>query len=217
MNLEELFAQIRALPDADFHRLSDEMYVISREREARDQVEAAEAEIVAELQEAHPELAPKYATALDEVATLADLLTKLSEWVQPTSKASAYPPASLVKHQGKAWRNRRRGPNSAEPGTPFSGWEDVTRDFLRPEPIADGNDPEVGTDAPGLITEPEPEPAPEKTTPAPMAQPWKAGEWYSAGELALDNGTAYVSQRLHRATDTNRPSTGAKEWRPLPA
>ena len=209
MNLEDLFAEIRALPDADFHRLSDEMYVIGREREARDQVEAAQAELVVELQEQHPELAPKYATALDEVATLADLLAKLSEWVQPTSKANAYPPMSLVKHQEKAYRARRL--TDKEPGTPFSGWEDVTADFLRPEPIADGNDPDVGTDAPGLITEP------ENITPAPMAQPWKAGEWYSAGALALDNGVAYVSQRLHRATDTNRPSTGAKEWRPLPA
>lgn len=212
MNLEELFAQIRALPDEDFHRLSDEMYVISREREARDQVEAAQAELVVELQEQHPELAPKYTTQLDEVATLADLLAKLSEWVQPTSKANAYPPMSLVKHQEKAYRARRL--TDKEPGTPFSGWEDVTRDFLRPEPIADGNAPEVGADAPGLITEPD---EPGNTTPAPMAQPWKAGEWYSAGALALDEGVAYVSQRLHRATDTNRPSTGAKEWRPLPA
>lgn len=212
MTLENLFAQIRALPDADFHRLSDEMYVISREREARDQVEAAEAELVAELQEAHPELAPKYTTALDEVATLADLLAKLSEWVQPTSRANAYPPMSLVKHQEKAYRARRL--TDKEPGTPFSGWEDVTGDFLRPEPIADGNADGVGTDAPGLITEPD---EPENVTPAPMAQPWKAGEWYSAGALALDNGTAYVSQRLHRATENTRPSTGAKEWRPLPA
>lgn len=212
MNLEELFAQIRALPDADFHRLSDEMYVIGREREARDQVEAAQAELVVELQEQHPELAPKYTTQLDEVATLADLLAKLSEWVQPTSKANAYPPMSLVKHQEKAYRARRL--TDKEPGTPFSGWEDVTADFLRPEPIADGNADGVGTDAPGLITEPEPE---KPTTPAPMAQPWKAGEWYSAGELALDNGVAYVSQRLHRATENTRPSTGAKEWRPLPA
>ena len=212
MNLETLFVQIRALPDADFHRLSDEMYVIGREREARDQVEAAQAELVAELQEAHPELAPKYATALDEVATLADLLAKLSEWVQPTSKATAYPPMSLVKHQEKAYRARRL--TDKEPGTPFSGWEDVTRDFLRPEPIEDGNAPDVGADAPGLITEPD---EPGNITPAPMAQPWKAGEWYSAGALALDNGVAYVSQRLHRATGTNRPSTGAKEWQPLPA
>ena len=212
MNLEELFAQIRALPDADFHRLSDEMYVIGREREARAQVEAAQAELVVELQEAHPELAPKYATQLDEVSTLADLLAKLPEWVQPTSRANAYPPMSLVKHQEKAYRARRL--TDKEPGTPFSGWEDVTADFLRPEPIADGNDSEVGADAPGLITEPD---EPENVTPAPMAQPWKAGEWYSAGALALDNGVAYVSQRLHRATESNRPSSGAKEWRPLPA
>ena len=212
MNLEELFAQIRALPDADFHRLSDEMYVISREREARDQVEAAQAELVVELQEQHPELAPKYATQLDEVATLADLLAKLSEWVQPMSRANAYPPMSLVKHQEKAYRARRL--TDKEPGTPFSGWEDVTADFLRPEPIADGNAPDVGDDAPGLITEPD---EPENVTPAPQVEPWKAGDWYSAGELALDEGVAYVSQRLHRATNANRPSTGASEWRPLPA
>lgn len=209
MTLEDLFAQIRALPDEDYYRLSDEMYVIGREREARAQVEAAQAELVAELQEAHPELAPKYATQLDVAGTLDQLLAKLPAWEQPTSKANAYPAASLVKHEGKPYRARRM--TDKEPGTPFSGWEDVTADFLRPEPIADGNDPDVGTDAPGLITEP------EKTTPAPMAQPWKAGEWYSAGELALDNGVAYVSQRLHRATDNTRPSTGAKEWRPLPA
>lgn len=45
----------------------------------------------------------------------------------------------------------------------------------------------------------------------------EGGEWYSVGALALDNGVAYVSQRLHRATENTRPSTGAKEWRPLPA
>lgn len=193
------------------HRLYCSDEEPKRRQRVADRAEA-EADLVAELQEAHPELAPKYATQLDEVGTLADLLEKLSEWVQPTSKASSYPPMSLVKHNDKAWRARRL--TDKEPGTPFSGWEDVTRDFLRPEPIQDGNDPEVGTDAPGLITEPE---EPGNTTPAPMAQPWKAGEWYPAGELALDNGVAYVSQRLHRATDTNRPSTGAKEWRPLPA
>lgn len=190
------------------HRLYCSDEEPKRRQRVADRAEA-EAELVAELQEAHPELAPKYATQLDEVGTLADLLEKLSEWVQPTSKASSYPPMSLVKHKEKAYRARRL--TDKEPGTPFSGWEDVTADFLRPEPIADGNADGVGTDAPGLITEP------ENTTPAPMAQPWKAGEWYSAGALALDNGVAYVSQRLHRATENTRPSTGAKEWQPLPA
>lgn len=195
------------------HRLYCSDEEPKRRQREQDRAEA-QAELVVELQGAHPELAPKYATQLDEVGTLADLLAKLSEWVQPTSKASSYPPMSLVKHNDKAWRARRL--TDKEPGTPFSGWEDVTRDFLRPELIEDGNAPDVGTDAPGLITEPEPD-EPENVTPAPMAQPWKAGEWYSAGALALDNGVAYVSQRLHRATESNRPSTGAKEWRPLPA
>lgn len=206
---------VMRLSDRDLrdHRLYCSDEEPKRRQRVADRAEA-EADLVAELQEAHPELAPKYATQLDEVGTLADLLAKLSEWVQPTSKASSYPPMSLVKHNDKAWRARRL--TDKEPGTPFSGWEDVTRDFLRPELIEDGNAPDVGTDAPGLITEPEPD-EPENVTPAPTAQPWKAGEWYPAGELALDNGVAYVSQRLHRANDTNRPSTGAKEWRPLPA
>lgn len=200
---------------SDRELLDHRLYCSDEEPKRRQRVAdraEAEADLVAELQEQHPELAPKYATQLDEVGTLADLLAKLSEWVQPTSKASSYPPMSLVKHNDKAWRARRL--TDKEPGTPFSGWEDVTRDFLRPELIEDGNDPDVGTDAPGLITEPD---EPGNTTPAPMAQPWKAGEWYSAGALALDNGVAYVSQRLHRATESNRPSSGAKEWRPLPA
>ena len=213
MNLEDLFAQIRALPDEDYYRLSDEMYVIGREREARAQVEAAQAELVVELQEQHPELKPEATTDAKPATTLQELLAQLTPWEQPKTRAGAYAPPALVAHNGGAHRARR--PTTKEPGTPFSGWEDVTSDFLRPEPIADGNDSDVGTDAPGLIAEPEP--APEKTTPAPMAQPWKTGEWYSAGELALDNGVAYVSQRLHRATDTNRPSSGAKEWRALPA
>lgn len=212
MTLEDLFTQIRALSDEDYYRLSDEMYVIGREREARAQVEAAQAELVVELQEAHPELKPEATTEAKPATTLQELLAQLTPWEQPKTRAGAYAPPALVAHNGGAHRARR--PTTKEPGTPFSGWEDVTADFLRPEPIADGNADGVGTDAPGLITEPEPE---SETTPAPMAQPWKVGEWYSAGEPALDNGVAYVSQRLHRATDTNRPSSGAKEWRALPA
>ena len=202
---------------SDRELLDHRLYCSDEEPKRRQRVAdraEAEAELVVQLQEQHPELAPDYATQVEAVSTLEDLFAKLPAWVQPTSKASSYPPMSLVKHNDKAWRARRL--TDKEPGTAFDGWEDVTHEFLHPEPIADGNDPEVGTDAPGLITEPEPD-EPENVTPAPMAQPWKAGEWYSAGALALDNGVAYVSQRLHRATDTNRPSTGAKEWRPLPA
>lgn len=208
--LEDAKTICREIPEEDLGRLSTWITLEERPRRREERrIADAEAELVAELQEAHPELAPKYATQLDTVSTLEALLAALPEWVQPTSKATAYPPTSLVKHQEKAYRARRL--TDKEPGTPFSGWEDVTDEFLRPEPIADGNADGVGTDAPGLITEP------ENVTPAPMAQPWKAGEWYSPGEPSRDNGVVYVSQRLHRATDTNRPSTGAKEWRALPA
>lgn len=208
--LEEVQQHAQTLSDSDLRTLRT--WITTTEfprREAAPQIEQAEAELVAQLQEQHPELAPEYATDVEQADTLEELFAKLPAWVQPTSKASAYPPMSLVKHGERAYRARRL--TDKEPGTPFDGWEDMTDHYLRPEPIADGNDPEVGADAPGLITEP------ENITPAPMAQPWKAGEWYSAGELALDEGVAYVSQRLHRATDTNRPSAGAKEWQPLPA
>lgn len=207
---------VKRLTDSEL--LDHRLYCSDEEPKRRQRVADyadAEAELVVELQEAHPELKPEATTDAKPATTLQELLAQLTPWEQPKTRAGAYAPPALVAHNGGAHRARR--PTTKEPGTPFSGWEDVTADFLRPEPIADGNDPEVGADAPGLITEPEPEPAPEKATPAPQAQPWKAGEWYSAGELALDNGTAYVSQRLHRATDTNRPSSGAKEWRPLPA
>lgn len=211
--LEDAKTICREIPEEDLGRLSTWITLEERPRRREERrIADAEAELVAELQEQHPELAPDYATHVEAVDTLEDLFVKLPAWVQPTSKVSSYPPMSLVKHQDKAWRARRL--TDKEPGTAFDGWEDVTHEFLRPEPIADGNADGVGTDAPGLITEPD---EPEEATPAPMAQPWKAGEWYSAGELALDNGTAYVSQRLHRATDTNRPTTGAKEWRALPA
>ena len=212
--LEDAQNLCRDLPQEDLGRLRTWLTLTEiPRREAMPQIEQAQAELVAELQEAHPELKPQATTTATPAATLEGLLGQLSPWAKPETRAGAYPPASLVKHEGKAWRARRL--TDKEPGVPFSGWEDVTADFLTDTPIQDGNDPGVGADAPGLITEPEPKP--EKTPPAPMAQPWKAGEWYSAGELALDNGVAYVSQRLHRATDNTRPSTGAKEWRPLPA
>lgn len=206
-------------------------WVTGTERARRDAlpaVEEAQAEIMAEVWEAQPDLKPAYVGTVDPgTPTLDALLAQLPAWVQPTSKATAYPPASLVKHVGKAWRNRRRGLNSAEPGTAFSGWEDVTAELLKPVPVQDGNaDDAATTDAPGLITEPEPEPKPEPkpeqpkqteptVTPAPGVKQWKTDEWYSKGETVLDGGALYVSQKLHKATDRNRPTAGTGDWQRL--
>lgn len=198
MTLDQIIAGIEELGDQDFNTLSDRMFTMREERRARPQVEQAQAELVAELQNDHPELAPKYATHLDTVATLDQLLTKLTQWVQPTSKANAYPPIALVQHHNKAWRARRL--TDKEPGTPFSGWEDVTSHFLRPEPIADGNAEDAGSDAPGLVEQP--------TEPAPEVDEWASGKWYGKGDTALSDGALWVSQRLHLARSSNRPGTG---------
>ena len=201
---------VKRLTDSELldHRLYCSDEEPKRRQRVADRAEA-QAELVAELQEAHPELAPKYATQLDEVGTLEDLFANLPDWVQPTSKASSYPPMSLVKHQEKAYRARRL--TDKEPGTPFDGWEDVTAHYLRPEPIADGNADEVGADAPGPITEPE---EPENITPAPQVEEWKAGELLARGVTRLYGGSVYVCQRLHTTSESKAPGN-ADYWRKL--
>ena len=212
MTYDQITQAIRELSDAEFRQLQTDMWRMNREREARDEVERARAEIVEEVWEAQPELKPQFVGTVDpDTPTLDALLAQLPAWVQPTSKVNAYPHASLLKHEGRAWRNRRRGLNSNEPGTPFSGWEDVTDELLKPIPVQDGNAEDADTtDAPGLITEPE---AP--ADPAPHVKEWKAGEWYSKGEPARVGTEVYTSLKLHKATDATHPSKGTPEWMQL--
>lgn len=211
--LEEAQTLCQTLPNDDLTRLRTWITITEMpRREAQPQIEQAEAELVTQLQAQHPELAPDYATDVAVVDTLEELFAKLPAWKQPASKATAYPPNSLVKHQEKAYRARRL--TDKEPGTPFDGWEDVTADFLRPEPIADGNDPEVGTDAPGLITEPEPEPEP--VTPAPQVQEWYAGAKIEAGIPWRHDGQVHIAKINHTASATNAPGKSTRHWQPLP-
>lgn len=191
-------------------------------RAAQPAVEQAQAEIIAEVWEQQPDLKPAYAGTVDpDTPTLDALLAQLPAWAQPTSKASAYPPASLVQHKGRAWRNRRRGLNAAEPGTPFSGWEDVTDDLLKPVPVQDGNAADAdATDAPGLITEPTPEPEPEpepETTPAPQVQEWYVGAKIEQGIPWLHDGQLYIAKVNHTASATNAPGKSTRHWQLLPA
>lgn len=200
-------------------------WVVGPERDRRNAlpaVEAAEAEIMAEVWEAQPDLKPAYVGTVDsETPTLDALLAQLPPWVQPTNKTTAYPHASLVKHKGKAQRNRRRGLNSAEPGTPFSGWEDVTADLLKPVPVQDGNAEDADTtDAPGLITEPEPEtpkqPEPEpEVTPADTVPPYKDGEKLARGETRrYTDGKVYVWQKnkLEATKPETAPDKNTGHW-----
>lgn len=222
MSVEELQIQIAQLTAEEWAEFLGWVTGVERaRRDAQPAIEEAQAEIMAEVWEAQPDLKPAYVGTVDpDTPTLDALLAQLPAWAQPTSRANAYPPASLVKHLGKAWRNRRRGLNSAEPGTPFSGWEDVTDDLLKPVPVQDGNAPDADTtDAPGLITEPKPEAKPEpeapkqpEVTPAPELREWKAGEWYSKGESVRVGNTVYTSLKLHRATEATHPTNGTPEW-----
>ena len=206
---------IQALPDQEFRDLK--AWIVTTEtdrRAAQPAVEEAQAQLVEELWEQQPDLKPAYAGTVDpDTPTLDALLAQLPKWAQPTSKASAYPPASLVQHRGKAWRNRRRGLNAAEPGTPFSGWEDVTDELLKPVPVQDGNAEDAdATDAPGLITEPEPE-----TTPAPQVQEWYVGAKIEQGIPWLHDGQVYIAKVAHTATALNAPGKSTRHWQLLPA
>ena len=208
---------IQALPDEEFRDLK--AWIVTTEtdrRAAQPAVEAAQAQLVEELWEQQPDLKPQFVGTVDpDTPTLDALLAQLPAWAQPTSKASAYPPASLVQHNGKAWRNRRRGLNANEPGTPFSGWEDVTDDLLKPVPVQDGNTEDADTtDAPGLITEPEPEP---ETTPAPQVQEWYVGAKIEQGIPWLHDGQVYIAKMSHTASATNAPGKSTRHWTPLPA
>ena len=103
------------------------------------------------------------------------------------------------------------GQNAKTPGEIFSGWEDVTRDFLRDEPINT-----EGEDAPGLITEPDTPDEPVKPVkPAPTVPEWKPGELITAGTTRLYNGALYVCQRLHTTRDDRRPDTATDYWTKL--
>lgn len=213
--MDDLKTQVEALAPEQWGEFLG--WVVGPERNRRNAlpaVEAAQAEIMAEVWEAQPDLKPAYVGTVDpDTPTLDALLAQLPAWVQPTSKASAYPPASLVKHLGKAWRNRRRGLNAAEPGTPFSGWEDVTSDLLKPVPVQDGNAEDAPTtDVPGLITEPEPEP---EVTPADTVPPYRDGEKLAKGETRrYTDGKVYVWQKnkLEATRPETAPDKGTGHW-----
>lgn len=215
MTIQDLKQTITALNEQDFFDLFG--WVCGDEydrRKAAPAVEQARAEDAKELWETHPELKPQFATEVEPETSIDQLVEKVAAWAKPTSRATTYPPAALVSHDGKLWRNRRLGQNANTPGEIFSGWQDVTRDFLRDEPINT-----EGEDAPGLITEPDTPDKPvkpvEPVEPAPTVPEWREGELITKGTTRLYNGALYVCQRLHTTRDDRRPDTATDYWRKL--
>ena len=206
---------IKTLPDSEFRDLK--AWIVTTEtdrRAALPAVEEAQAQLVEQLWEARPELKPEAGTVdITPATTAAELIAQVQPWEQPATPLDGYQRSELSALGGRVWRNRRPG-NMKTPGAPFSGWEDVTNDYLRLADALDGNAPDVGTDAPGLITEPTPEP---ETTPAPQVQEWYVGAKIDAGIPWLHDGQVYIAKVNHTATATNAPGKSTRHWQLLPA
>ena len=89
----------------------------------------------------------------------------------------------------------------------------MTDELLKPVPVQDGNTEDADIkDAPGPITEPEPE-----VTPAPQVQEWYVGAKIDAGIPWLHDGQVYIAKVNHTATATNAPGKSTRHWQLLPA
>lgn len=203
---------IQQLPDTDFEELKRWVLNDESQRRATAQIaEQAEAELLEQLWEARPDLKPATGTTdITPADTEAELIAQVEQWEQPATPLDGYPRSVLTALDNKIWRNRRPG-NTKKPGTPFSGWEDVTADYLKLADAVDGNADGVGQDAPGLITEP------EKVAPAPQVQDWYVGAKIDAGIPWRHDGQVYIAKTSHTASATNAPGKSTRHWQPLPA
>lgn len=197
MTLDEITAAIRDLTDDDFNRLSDEMFTMRREREARPQVEQSQANLITELQDAGKLDKPKAMT--EEQA--ASNPTAVPAWVDPgTDHAKMYHQGDVVRYGDKFVRSTHPGLNHWAPGTlAFDGriWEIIgTVEETTPERDADQDAGE---------TAPEPE-VPE------YKQPSGGHDAYKIGDRVRFNGALYES-----VIDANvwSPDAYPQGWRKL--
>ena len=143
MPLDEIIEGIRTLTDADFNKLSDEMFIMRREREARDQVEAGQAELVAELQESGQLAKPASAT-MEEATAAPD---KVAPWENPMGDYSKmYHRDAVNAHSGRIWLSTYPGLNHFEPGAhgvDENIWLDITHQ-VRPDTPQEQEEPTAG-------------------------------------------------------------------------
>lgn len=156
MSLDEIIKGIRTLTDTDFNRLSDEMFIMRREREARTQVEAGQAELVAELQEAGKLAKPEAAT-IEEATANPDTV---APWENPMGDYSKmYHRDAVSSHSGRIWLSTYPGLNNFEPGAhgvDENIWLDITNQ-VRPDTPSDPEENTAGAVipfGPGLPVQP---------------------------------------------------------------
>ena len=152
MTPDEITGAIRQLDDTDFNALSDQMFIMREERRARPAVEQAQAELVAELQEAGKLDKPK-AVTIEEAIAAPD---KVPAWENPlTDHSQMYGQTNVITHNGRFWESTRPGLNSWEPGAQGVDehiWLDITNQ-VRATPGENTATPGPIPFAPGLPVE----------------------------------------------------------------
>lgn len=145
MTPDEITAAIRQLDDAQFQELL--AWVVTPERErraAQAAVEQAQADLVAELQEAGKLDKPK-AVTVEEAVEAPD---RVPAWENPlTDHSKMYAKTNVITHNGRFWESTHTGLNSWEPGAQGVDeyiWRDVTQQVR-------STAPEENTASPGAI------------------------------------------------------------------
>ncbi len=175
--MNDLQDRIAALTDADFATLKAWVVTTETDRRAtRPAVEAAQAEVVTDLQE-RGKLGKPATSTVDETGKI----TRRAKWQDPgTIHEKMYRPGDIVEHDGQLWRS--------------------THPFLNPwQPGAAGVDERIWAE----YTEPAEQPAPGSDTPAPaepatetvpdFVQPTGAHDAYPKGAKVRFEGAVYES------------------------
>lgn len=201
MTVQELQDQIKQLDDAQFQELLSWVVTPERERRAaQPAIEQAQADIIAELQDAGKLEKPEVATEEQAKAGAA----KVPEWKNPgTRHGLMYHYGDVVRYQDKLVRSTHQGLNSWEPGVlGFDGriWE-----------ILETEEPEETPDEPETPEASETEEAPEQ----PDTPAWKPGIAVSPGQKYTYNGNTYEVVQGHTTQAGWEPSAVPALWKKL--
>lgn len=113
MTIDEITTALRQITDQEFERIFDEIIIIRQERQARPQVEQAQAQLITELQESGKLDRPATVTVEEAQARPG----QVPPWENPlTDHAKMYLAGAVVAHNERVWESRHPGLNHWEPG-----------------------------------------------------------------------------------------------------
>lgn len=194
--MEKLKAAVQGLPVEDWDAFYQ--WVVGEEYTRRQRlqvVEAAQAKVVMELQDAGKIPLPDALTSQDD---LPEDVQDIPEWANPgTDHSAMYRLGDIVRHNGRIVRSTHNGLNHWEPGTlNLDGriWEDITPPAPEPEPEPDTDGGHGDTAAPD------------------WKQPIGAHDAYKLGDRVTYNGAEYESLL---AANVYSPDAYPQGWRKL--